>query len=388
MDNYGYKRELKGVKDSWHSLTLPNDIFSKVSPDLSDIRVFGISEKKDTLEASYLLQLKSDKRIKTNVDFKIINRSQNEKGYYFTLEVPNQEPINQLQLDFKQFNFDWKVSLEGSNNQIEWYSIVDDDRLLSIKNAEAFFEYTKITFQDSKYHFFRILIKSNEKPDLKQVKASYTSIKKGELIACEIKTMAIEEKKQEKVTDIDIELLKQVPVSYLKINVNADYDYYRPVTIKYVSDSVKAHNSYVYNYRTLGNGTLNSIENNEFTFENTIVKKLKISINNQDNQPLKINDITVKGYAYDLAIRFTEPATYYLAYGNSKAHKPNYDINQIITKTPDSITKLSLGEEQTIHKKPDSSTLPLFQNKIWLWCIIVLLIVLLGWFALKMMKSK
>jgi len=388
MNQYNYKREIHGVKDSWHTLTLPNDIFSKVSPDLSDIRVFGISEKKDTIEASYLLQLKSDKRDKTIVDFKIINRSQNENGYYFTLEVPNQEPINQLQLDFKQFNFDWKVTLEGSNNQTEWFTIVDDYRLLSIKNAEVFFEYTNITFQDSKFRYFRILIKSNEKPELKLVKASYKTLEKGELNGCEIKTMTIEEKKQEKVTDLDIELLKQVPISYLKINVKADYDYYRPVIIKYVSDSVKAQNGYIYNYRTLGNGTLNSIENNEFTFENTIVKKLKISINNQDNQPLKINDVTVKGYAYDLIIRFTEPAKYYLTYGNFKAHKPNYDIEKIMTKTPDSITKLSLGEEQIIHKKNDSGTLPLFQNKIWLWCIIILLIVFLGWFALKMIKSK
>ncbi|MFH4966005.1 DUF3999 family protein [Gaetbulibacter sp. M235] len=388
MQKYSYKRELEGVTNSWHKLELPNDIFKKISPDLSDIRVFGISEKNDTIEAPYLLELKREKRVKTNVNFKIINTSHNEKGYYFTLEVPNQDVINQLQIDFKQFNFDWRISLEGSNNQNEWFTIVDDYRILSIKNAETFYEYNNITFPNSSYNYFRILVKSLEKPELKSVKASYTTIEKGEFYGCEIKSLEIEEKKQEKSSDINIELSKRLPVSYLKIDVDASYDYYRPIMIKYVSDSVKTQNGYVYNYRTLTNGTLNSIENNVFAFENTVLKKLKIIVNNQDNEPLKIENVTVKGNVYNLDIRFTEPATYFLTYGNSNVYRPNYDIERFVSKTPDTISSLTLGEEQVIYKKPTSNNAPLFQNKIWLWIIIVLMVALLGWFSIKMMKSK
>jgi hypothetical protein len=388
MQKYSYKRELKGVKNSWHKLVLPNDIFEKISPNLSDLRIFGISEKNDTIEAPYLLTLKSEKQIKTYVYFKIINTSHNEKGYYFTLEVLNQEVINQLQLDFKQFNFDWRISLEGSNNQDEWFMIVDDYRILSIKNAETFYEYSKITFPNSQYRYFRILVKSLEKTELKSVKASYNTIEKGAFYDCNIKSLVIEEKKQEKNSEINIELSKRVPVSYLKIDVDASYDYYRPIMIKYVSDSVKTQNGYVYNYRTLTNGTLNSIENNVFAFENTVVKKLKIIVNNQDNEPLKIKNIDVKGTIYNIDIRFTEPARYFLTYGNSNVYRPNYDIERFISKTPDTIASLTLGEEQVIYKKPTSNNAPLFQNKIWLWIIILLLVAILGWFSIKMMKSK
>ncbi len=388
MEQYNYKRELKGVKDLWHKLVLPNDIFEKISTDLSDVRVFGISEKNDTIEAPYLLNLKSEKRIKTNVNFKIINTSHNQKGYYFTLEVPTQDVINQLQLDFKQFNFDWIISLEGSNNQNEWFTIVDDYRILSIKNAETFYEYNNITFQNSSYRFLRILVKSLEKPELKSVKASYTTIEKGEFYDCEIKSLVIEDKEQEKRSDINIELSKRIPVSYLKIDVDASYDYYRPIMIKYVSDSVKTQNGYVYNYRTLTNGTLNSIENNVFVFENTVVKKLKIIVNNQDNEPLKVKNITIKGTVYNLDIRFTEPARYFLTYGNSNVYRPNYDVERFVSKTLDTISNLTLGEEQVIYKKPTPNNAPLFQNKIWLWIIIILLVAVLGWFSIKMMKSK
>ena len=54
MQNYSYKRELIGVQDTWHKLTLPDDLFEKVSPALSDIRVFGLTTKNDTIEACLL----------------------------------------------------------------------------------------------------------------------------------------------------------------------------------------------------------------------------------------------------------------------------------------------------------------------------------------------
>ncbi len=388
MQKYDYKRELIGNTESWQKVILPNDLFEKISPGLSDIRIFGITNTNDTIEAPYLLKIKSEKKVTTNYNYKILNISQNDKGYYFTIEIPNKEPINQLQLDFKQFNFDWKVSLEGSHNQQEWFTIVDNYRILSIKNAETFYQFTNVNFVDSKYHFYRLLIKSKEKPDIKTVSASDTKFIDGVFNDYNIKSLSVSENKQEQSTDLNIELYQKIPVSYIKINLNASYDYYRPVTLKYVLDSVKTKKGYLYNYRTLTDGTLNSIENNEFKFENTVANKIKISINNQDNHPLSINNVIVKGNVYELAVRFTAPATYFLTYGNPFVYSPNYDIERFISEEPETMPALTLGPEQVIEKAEKSSRLPLFENKIWLYGIIIVMILLLGWFSLKMMKAK
>ncbi|MFT5337817.1 MAG: hypothetical protein ACI9YL_001829, partial [Luteibaculaceae bacterium] len=48
VDDYNYKREIKGVQDQWHKIILPNDIFGKTEPDFSDIRIFGLTERNDT----------------------------------------------------------------------------------------------------------------------------------------------------------------------------------------------------------------------------------------------------------------------------------------------------------------------------------------------------
>ena len=56
-EQYNYKRELKGISEQWHKIILPDEIFGKTSQNLSDIRIFGIKENFDTIEAPYLLQL-------------------------------------------------------------------------------------------------------------------------------------------------------------------------------------------------------------------------------------------------------------------------------------------------------------------------------------------
>src|SRR4030066_152259 len=148
-----------------------------------------------------------------------------------------------------------------------------------------------------------------------------------------------------------INLLKStVAVSFIQIKVKDTFDYYRPISIQYVADSIKTEQGWNYLYENMTTGTLSSIENNEFKFESTILKKLKISIFNQDNEPLNIETISVKGTVQELLVRFTEPATYFLTYGNKKATKPNYDIERFDSKIPNTLTALTLGNEQKIDK--------------------------------------
>lgn len=387
LDQYNYKRELQGIKSTWHKVVLPEEIFGKVAPNLADIRIFGITAAKDTVEASYLLKLKAEKIVDKEVNFKLLNSTHNEKGYYFTLEVPSEEAINQLKLDFKKLNFDWKLTLEGSQNQQEWFTVVDDYRILSIKNAETDYQFTKVTFPSAKFRFFRFRIKSKENPELITVKAAFNEISNGSFIEYDVANIkTIQEKKAQRTT-LEIDLKSTVAVSSLQIKVKDTFDYYRPISIQYVSDSVKTEQGWNYIYETLSSGTLSSVEKNEFKFESTILKKLKISISNQDNEPLNIETIAVKGYVHELLVRFTEPAAYFLTYGNIKATKPSYDIERFDSKIPDTLTVLTLGNEQKIDKK-DTTKAPLFKNKIWLWLLMGIIILVLGWFSVKMMGKK
>jgi hypothetical protein len=388
MNQYSYKRELKGISEQWHKIVLPDDIFGKTSQDLSDIRIFGITTKNDTIEAPYLLKLRTGNVTSINVPFRLINTSYNPKGYYFTFEVPGAEPVNQIKLDFKQKNFDWKVTVEGSHDQKEWFTLAGNRRILSIKNELTTFQFTTLFFPDSKYRYFRLFIDSGEKPDLTEASISQNETVEGSYRNYPIKKIDIKENKQTRETEIYVALPLPVPVSLVSIKIRNTFDYYRPMTIEYVTDSFRTDQGWSYNYSTLHSDILNSLEKSEFTFTSTTVQKLKICIQNQDNTSLSIDSIRIKGCVHELVARFTESATYYLTYGNEHASGPDYDIGRFTDKIPDSLQTLNLGPELKIERQNAEKAEPLFKNKAWLWGIMTFIVLILGWFSVKMIRRN
>jgi len=388
ISEYNYKREIQGITEQWHEIELPNELFGKLASNLSDLRIYGITTANDTIEAPYLLRVLTKKTISKEVNFKTINSSHTNKGYYFTFRIPLKEPINQIQLDFNRDNYDWKLALEGSHDQQKWFSILDNYRVLSIKNEQTDYQFTRINFPDSNYRYFRLFINSKQKPRLKTAKIIFDAISNASLKNYTLKKVSIEEEKASKQTTIDIELENPVPVGILTFKMTTPFDYFRPITIKYITDSVKSEQGWHYNYRTLSSGTLSSLENNTFKFNSTILQKLKILIHNDDNEPLKLNSIEVKGYTHELIARFMTPATYYLTYGNPNVNKPTYDLNYLTRNIPDTLTKVTLKSEQRIDKKEAPGIEPLFKNKNWLWAVMVIIISVLGWFSLKMMRKR
>lgn len=284
IKQYDHKRELKGISGQWNKTNLPEEIFGKISQSLSDIRIFGIKANKDTIEVPNLLWLTPEKTSTEEVIFRTGNTSHNDKGYYFTFEIPAIEPINQIRLEFKQENFDWRLKLEGSQNQKEWFTVIENYRILSIKNEITDFQFTKLTFPSSKYRFFQLPINSQGNLDLEVASIAQTVITNGIFRNYFIKKTEIKENRQPKQTEIDIELQLPVPVSHIKLSVKDTFDYYRPITIKYFRDSIATAQGWKYNYSTLASGVLNSIEGSEFKFNSTTLQKLKILIYNQDNQ--------------------------------------------------------------------------------------------------------
>ncbi len=389
IDQYNYQQELQGITDTWHTITLPDELFAQTNAQLSDVRIFGITSK-DTVEAPYLLQQTTEKVNTNKVKFKQLNTASNSSGHYVTFEVPTKESINRIATNFQQTNFDWKIKLEGSQNQQEWFTILEDYRILSIKNQATNFQFTDLTFPDAKYRYYRIQIKSKEKPTLQTANLLKREVTPGSFRSHSIKNKTITENKKAKQTEIDIDLGMPVSVSHLKLDVQNKFDYYRPITIKALTDSLKTKEGTRYSYRTIANGTLHSMEARGFSFSPTVVQKLKVIIRNQDNQPLNISGISAKGYLHKLVARFTEPGNYLLVYGNKKARAPQYDIQRFVNNIPATTTELTLSKREKIDKShlPETVvTKPLFENSIWLWGIMIFIILLLGGFTMSMLRK-
>lgn len=387
MDAYQFKRKLNGIDSTYHKIILPNDIYQHLNPSFTDLRIYGITAQNDTFEAPYIIQIEKEKIRVDEVPFKLINESKNPNTYYYTFENLSDEAINKIKLDFKNTDFDWKVKLEGSQNQQEWFTILEEYRILSLKNSKINYQFTDLNLPESKFKYFRIQINSEAKPILKSTNILLSNISTGNYQSYGILARKKSDDKERKQTVIDFSLQQLVPVSRIKIQVNNPSDYYRNISIKYLSDSVETEKGWQYSYQTFMNGTLNSFENNQFNFDSKLLKNLRIIIDNQDNAPLDIAGIEVSGYTHTLIARFNNSADYHLFYGKPNARKPQYDLTHFADKIPSNLPEITLGVEEKLSKIAVEKREPIFTNKNWLWAIMLVIIALLGWATMKMLKK-
>ncbi|MBN2426040.1 MAG: DUF3999 family protein [Calditrichaceae bacterium] len=387
-EDYSYRRNIEGIGNEWHRILLPNDLLRKASEDLSDIRILAITENSDTVEAPYLLKITEDVIQNTDIPFSIINRSKKNGEYFYTFEISSQKPVNRIELNFAETNFDRMITLEGSHDQAEWFTILENYRILSIRNELTDYKFCTLSFPEVQYRYLRLHFRSADKPQLNSAVISEQKVTEGLYQSFNVVAIETNQDREAKQTIVKADLGEYVPVSRLKIFVKNDYDYYRPVTIKYLADSSQTPKGWKYYYRTITSGYLSSLEENIFKFNSKQLSKLEILVSNYDNAPLIVDSVQVRGNYFQLTARFPQAEKYYLLYGNHDTRPPVYDIGYFKDKIPADLTSLSLGDEQKLVKGALVEPEPLFKNPLWLWAIIILIIVILGWFTLKMLYQK
>lgn len=383
-----FQRSLTGVVDKWHNITIPNDVFGKLQNGLNDIRIIGVTAAKDSFEVPYILQIANEKQLQNRTPCKIFNTATTKEGFSFELEMPTTNYVKEIALDINENDFDWLVKVEGSNNQHDWVTISEACRITAFKNDKTQFTYTNLQFPESKYTYFRCLIPTKDKPALRAASVVNTAVIKPIYINYEIESFRVNQHKASKQTFIELTLEKPVPISFIQLNIPDNFDFYRPITVKCLTDSVKTVNGWEYIYETVANSMLHSSYNKSVSFDEVIGKRFSIVIENEDNIPLNIISVQAKGYEHVLTARFDKKANYFLMYSNKTAGKPNYDLLNFANKIPANLTSLQIGEEKMIDAKAPMPVTALFENKLWLWLILVLTIVVIGWFSISMLKKN
>ncbi len=388
MNNFRYKREIAGINKPWHQIIIPDEMYAKVKSDFSDIRIYGINASNDTTEAPFLLEVENTFMEELRVPFKIINQVYAKGVYWYTFESTSKENINEIKLHFENDNFDWKVNLEASLDGLNWSTITEEYRILSIHNSKTNYEFTNIYFSESAFHYYRLSIKSIINPKLSSAYLSNQISKQGNYKYYNNYISNRVENKSEKQSITFIDFKQVLPISGLQIAVKNKIDFYRPIEIQCLVDSFETPKGWQYVYSNLYQGVISSFEQGDFHFKTQLTRQLKLIINNDDNELLTFNKIEPYGAMHKLIIRFSNTdAQYFLVYGNSNALFPEYDLKQFPDKIPHGLSTLLTGNEIMFKDKIIEIEKPLFNNVKGLWILMSVIILILGWFTFRMLKS-
>ena len=377
-NDFQLQRELPGVTEKgWYSVRLPKEVMSEVSVNLEDLRIFEITET-DTLEVPYLINIRTDKTEEKEVDFKLLNRTRRNGYSFYTFKIPGKRIVNHIYLDMDGDNFDARVMVEGSFRQTQWDMIADEMRIIGISNTRVTYRYTELVIPPSNFPYIRLKVRSDNSLRLLKGKLYQRETEEGSFEVFE-NTYDETQNSEMQQTQIGIKLDGRFPVSSLEIDAGHSRDFYRKFVLEGYRDSARQK-------LTLHHGVLTSVGKNHYNFPIGFVDSLNLRIYNYDDQPVELKSLSVKGPVYELVSELEEGKRYVLAYKAPKAHRPQYDIVYFRDKVPNDLPTVDPGEATNLAevKEAEDNAGP---DQIWVWVIMGVVILVLGAFSFKMMKS-
>lgn len=378
---YSYQRKLSEVTHTgWYRFAIPPAMLTKVKSNFDDLRIYTTGN--DSTEIPYLVRIAADEIIREQVKTEPFNISRQGTTLYFSVKLNQVEPVNLATLHFEQDNYDADVTVEGSNDQKEWFNI-QTGRIISINKTPVSYKYNQINFPESAYTFLRFAIKNNTPLTLSQVDFYQTKTTRGNFseVGSTLSTKTID-----KQSELFVQFDQPILLSRLSIAAAANQLFYRNVAIDWLYDSIVSETGTHYQYQSLYSGVISSFKQDTVSFTPQVVRKIRVTIYNADNPPVHVNKILAWSPQVEV-LTHLQPGAYELKYGNTNAFAPNYDLEHFVKELPDSLPELQVSTELKPEQilKPEST--PWFKNKLWMWAALAVIVAILGFFTVRMLRE-
>lgn len=391
LKTFDYFREIKPVTETgYYQIKIGSSILDREGY----YRVYDVN-KMDTLEVPYVTEQYdwSFHEQKFFKDLKIIDKSYEQGKYsYVTLVIDTNIIYNTVYLSFGTHEFFKDVTLEGSQDNKSWKTITEKEKLFRYypANDRGYFR-NKIVFEPVSFKYLRLKIDDTESSRLELVSAALPLVKEetieeGELIES---LQNRSEDKKNKQTIVECQFPRAYALTDLQVLIENENQYHRQVFVE-VYNPVNGKEQWItFGSGILSSGSSNKIYLNNMTGEDDFQFKsarMRILIQNNDDQPL--GKISIKPYTHleRISLKLQKDKKYLVAYGKAKDELPTYDLthfkNIIVL-----LSSVELGNEIKIPHEVKPVQQPLINNKMWIWVALIGCVLLIGLFALKLLKT-
>lgn len=391
LNTFDYFREIDQVKESgFYKMKIGSAIIDRPG----HYRIFEIGEK-DSLEVPHIVE-EYDNSTYDKSFFRylnIIDKSYNAgKNSYATLVIDSGVHYNSVYLNFNAPEFFKDVTLEGSDDNKNWKTIIENEKVFHYFRPPFDHYYrNKISFDSVSFRYLRVTSNDENSPRLEISSAYIPLIEEvsngdGELLPTGlIRT----EDKAKKQTIIECSFRRMYFIGCVKLKVENEMPYRREVDVEFLTQNTSNDKWVVF-----ANGTISSNSSNKIYFQNYSLRdanfktiKMRIVIHNLDDRPL--GNITIDAFTHEEIVkcRLESGKKYVLAYGKNNDSAPQYDLQYFKNAIPLNLKYIGAGAEQKIvHAAPEVKS-PLFANKIWIWVALISGVVLIAIFTMRMMKQ-
>lgn len=301
---------------------LDKEVYQYANQDLSDLRLLDDSENFIPYYIKDGFQDESEEVLK--YQSKEIFRSKNEKenfSIYDFQALSNKKDmeVNILFIDTNMGSYSKQVEIYGRNDNTDWILLTKD----TIYKINDFIKNEISLGKTGKNNFYRIKVLDNtENLVITRCSLIYSKIIKEAQQYIKDIDLKFEIESKERYSIINIKNMYNLKLVKFMLEINGNfkrgYDLYDGT-----SDYILKR-GYIYNFKS---DNIN-ITNTEIDLDYRYLNKNEnlLTIINNDDQPLKINNIRGSYLVDRIVFEDTGSKSYYLYFGNDKSIKPVYDI--------------------------------------------------------------
>lgn len=381
-----YKGDVSEIKQNgFHKMLVSPEIRSASVSDLDYFRILDANKNEVpyvvlndeiTVESSYATFLfKSVNSIKDSVTAVIIENKNKQKLDHLTFKIANTKVKK-------------TYSISGSNDQKEWFGLATNQLFLGLNEAEKTTVEQTFAFPINDYTYLKFDFSNKQSLPLQILDIGlyndlYATIPQIEITDFKIKKST---NKENKNTQIRVSFQTPQHIESMTFDIENDVFLRQAKVLVNKTRTIKKRTQ-TYQDNVL-NFELHSSTRNTFELPYIFERDLIIEIENNDNQPLNIKHIKFFQKPLYVVSNLKSNENYQVIV-DTTLHKPMYDlVNFKSTFTSDlpeviitNFTKMDAENKSLLTDKP------FWQTNLFMWICILIAIVVIGYFALGLLKD-
>lgn len=385
--DFKFEAALPTVADSgFYRIVLLPELLGLAETNLSDLRIYDQAE----VEQPYVTQ--REKEVLVQSLFKAYEIK--EKVYkedaisYLIFSNADKKKIDNVSFLVKNTDAKKRARLSGSDDLENWYVIKDNYLLHAMQSDEETSEMNILNFPLSDYAYFKLEINDSSRLPINILKVGYYDTQQVKGLSTYIKCPRIEQKDSAKISYVKMTFATSVFLEQLQFSVSGAEYFSRNARVRVKREGVNKKNKPYTYYESLGSFDLNSNRDNQLSFRGTKVQELVLEVENQDNQPLKVESVQGAYLNRYLVADLSPASTYYLKFGDERLRAPDYDLKKFAAQIPENSPRINHAAVVAIKTEGDEEGKPEFwNNKYLVWFVIAVVGFGLTYISLKMVKE-
>jgi hypothetical protein len=377
---FHYRALPDSVKETgFYSIAVTPELSSYLKPDLSDLRI--IDEKKQwvpfIIDYPYL-KSPPEFFLFHNMTFQKTN---SESKTILIIENSTKKELTNFIVELKNAAAQRTGSLSGSDNNKNWFVILDSLVLHESSGSGSTTHEQRINFPASAYKYFKLTINNDKKEALNILKAMSSRLAWGDSIKPIFKNPEpfFSQKNDGKYSVITIAFSRPYQISEIQIHFSSSQLYKRNAKM---FAAINENLATTWHSNSFSEMLISSDNFSGYSFPTIKTDTLYLLIENGDNPPLKIFSISTGVINRNIIAQLEKNKTYTLLLDNPQATAPVYDLQNF----KDRITSPSVLAIKEISKLDQPKMAPAKKqiSRQWIWPVIILVTALLGFLTWKL----